>query len=37
MLMLCVCVRVLQFGLVLWVLTYVGSWFDGYTLLIIGK
>ena len=26
----------LQLGLALWVLTYVGAWFDGYTMLIIG-
>jgi reticulon-1 len=26
-----------KFGLVLWVLTYIGSWFNGLTLVILGK
>jgi len=27
----------LKFGVLLWCLTYVGSWFNGMTLIIIGK
>lgn len=27
---------VLQFALLLWVLTYIGSWFNGMTLIIMG-
>lgn len=27
----------LKFGILLWCLTYVGSWFNGMTLIIIGK
>lgn len=27
----------LKFGVLLWCLTYVGSWFNGMTLVIIGK
>lgn len=26
-----------KFGVLLWVLTYLGSWFNGMTLIIIGK
>ena len=26
-----------KFGLVLWALTYVGSWFNGITLVILGN
>lgn len=26
-----------KFGLALWALTYVGSWFNGITLVILGK
>lgn len=26
-----------KFGLLLWVLTYLGSWFNGITLAVIGK
>ena len=28
---------VCQFALVLWVLTYIGGWFNGMTLLIVGQ
>lgn len=27
----------IKFGVFLWVLTYLGSWFNGMTLIIIGK
>lgn len=27
----------IKFGLLLWVLTYMGAWFNGMTLVIIGK
>lgn len=27
----------IKFGVLLWVLTYLGSWFNGMTLIIIGK
>lgn len=27
----------IKFGLVLWALTYVGSWFNGLTLVILGN
>lgn len=30
-------VFVCQFALLLWVLTYIGGWFNGMTLLIIGE
>ena len=26
-----------KFGLILWAMTYVGSWFNGLTLVILGK
>lgn len=26
-----------QFGLLLWALTYIGSWFNGLSLIILGK
>lgn len=27
----------LKFGLLLWALTYLGSWFNGITLVVLGK
>lgn len=27
----------IKFGVILWVFTYVGAWFNGMTLVILGK